>query len=222
MTNKDVLISPALKYQPHWWAMDIWLQETFREIDLSKLLIYFVEVCDDRVLPLLAEEFDVLGVKGWDFCRNKEEQRSLIKMAILLHRYKGTPWAVERALEQAGLTGYVLTENSGSGPTGWANFRVDVPFSLMPTDPMVLTNALALVNVYKNARSVLEGIYFTGVDFEDDSVALGEEDLIIDGDPTLMGDGMSVGAAFLYDGTVLYDGSRNYAQELDTIVITIV
>ena len=221
MTNKDVLISPAMKYQPHWWALDIWLQETFRGIDLSKLLIYFVEVCDDRVLPLLAEEFDVLGVKGWDFCRNKEEQRSLIKMAIQLHRYKGTPWAVRRAIEQAGLTGYVLTENTGSGPTGWAKFKVEVPFSLMPTDPTVVLNALALVNVYKNARSVLDGVTFTGLDFED-GVSMDEQDLVIDGDPTLMGDSVGTMASFRYDGTVAHDATRNYMPELDCIVINIV
>lgn len=219
--NKDVLIVNPIKYQQQWYAMDIWMIETFKRIDLSKLLIYFVDICDDRVLPLLAEEFDVLGVKGWDFCRNKDEQRALIRMAIQLHRYKGTPWAVKRAMEQAGLTGYVLTENTGSGPTGWAVFRISVPFSMMPADPQIVLNAIALANVYKNARSVLEGIFFTGLDF-DDGVSLDEQDLVVDGDPTLMGDSMGTAAHFLYNGAVAYDGSRNWADELDCIVITIV
>ena len=219
--NKDVLISPAIKYQPQWYAMDIWMQETFSRIDLSKLLLYFVDICDDRVLPFLAEEFDVLGKKGWDFCRNKDEQRALIRMSIQLHRFKGTPWAVKRAMEQAGLTGFTLTENTGSGPTGWAVFRISVPFSLMPTDPTIVLNAIALANVYKNARSVMEGIFFTGLDFED-GVSLNEQDLIIDGDPTTMGDGVGTMASFRYDGAVAYDGSRNWADELDCITITLV
>lgn len=201
--------------------MDVCIQEMMRRVDLSQLLLYFVEVVDDRVLPFLAEEFDVLGVKGWDFCRNKDEQRALIKMAIQLHRYKGTPWAVERAMEQAGLIGAILVENSGTGPTGWAMFRIEVPVGLMPADPMVLLNALALAKVYKNARSVLEAILFTGLDFED-SVTLEENDLVIDADATLLGDSSAITGGFRYDGANRYNTTRNYADETDCIVINII
>ncbi len=160
MSDRYLVIADSIKYQPHTYAFDIWMQQFFRRLDVSKLLIYMVDTVSIDVLPILANEFDVMGNKGWNFCETEDEQRALIKQAVQLHRYKGTPWAIEQVIEQAGLTGAVLMEGVGTDPdTGWAVFRI-VPPVETPSDPAVNEKLVALVNVYKNARSVFEGVLY--------------------------------------------------------------
>lgn len=191
-------------------------------MNVSQLLLYFVDVVNPAVLPILAQEFDVLGIKGWDFATTTDAQRALIKKAIELHKYKGTPWAIEQVILQAGLTGGVLQENVGSDPdTGWAIFRVVLDTSVILPDPVQVANAITLINLYKNQRSVLEGLLYTGFNFSD-GLTLSENNLVIDADETLSGDLMNTIGVFRCDGTVLCDGSRNCSQDSDTIFIQII
>jgi len=178
MSDRHVIIADSIKYQPHTYAFDIWMQQFFNRMDVSKVLIYFIDKVSIDVLPILAEEFDVLGNKGWNFATTEDEQRELIKQAIMLHRYKGTPWAVEEAVKMGGITGATLVESCGDDPdTGWAVFRVVTPIDLV-SDPEVNEKVVTLVNVYKNARSVFQGVLYP---------------LIYDG-------------TYLYDGTRHYVG----------------
>src|ERR1700683_5344164 len=57
-------------------------------------------------------------------------QRSLVKMAIQFHRYRGTPWAIKSALATLGWSDVSIAEGQSSWggtnyPTneGWAGFR---------------------------------------------------------------------------------------------------
>lgn len=160
MSDRYIVIADSLKYQPHTYAFDIWMQQFFKRIDVSKLLIYLVDQVDPQVLPFLAKEFDVEGNKGWNFADTVEEQRELIRQAVALHRYKGTPWAVEQSIIMAGMDGATLVENVGTDPaTGWAVFRVVPPVGL-ESDTELNARVVTLVNVYKNARSVLEGVFY--------------------------------------------------------------
>lgn len=59
--------------------------------NLSVLLIYFVDTVDASVLVHLAQQFDVLGCKGWQFLTTEEQRRQLIKDAVRYHRLAGTP-----------------------------------------------------------------------------------------------------------------------------------
>lgn len=69
--------------------------------ELYKLLIYSrIDELPEEVLDLLAWQFHV---EGYEFASTTEEKRSLIKKAIELHRYKGTKWAVEKALGALGI-----------------------------------------------------------------------------------------------------------------------
>ena len=176
------------------------------------------------MLPILAQEFDVLGNKGWNFTTDVADQRALIKKAIELHKYKGTPWAIDQVLIQAGLTGATLQESVGTDPdTGWAVFRIVIDTSLLMPDPAQIANAITLIMLYKNQRSVLDGLYYTGLDFTETSgLALNEENLIIDADETLAGDSMGTHGSFYYNGAVYYDGSHNYSQDTDTIFIELI
>lgn len=58
------------------------------------------ETCPVDALPWLAW---ALHVESWDAATTEAQQREAIKMSVLLHRKKGTPWAIKRALAAVGL-----------------------------------------------------------------------------------------------------------------------
>lgn len=54
-----------------------------KQIDLTPLLVYLLDMIEASALPWLAEQLALTGVNGWH----------LAESAITLHRYKGTPWS---------------------------------------------------------------------------------------------------------------------------------
>lgn len=72
--------------------------------------------CPANVLPWLAWE---RHVDGWEYAITEADQRALIKDSIELHRYKGTPWAVETALARIGYPGSETVEHSQTA-RAWA------------------------------------------------------------------------------------------------------
>jgi hypothetical protein len=95
-------------------------------------------------------------------------QRSLIKMAIQLHRYRGTPWSIKTGLGILGWTSVSILEGQSSwGSTeypvseGWAVFRVVIQLQSGQTiDPSSPANATATINFFKPARSLLDALFF--------------------------------------------------------------
>lgn len=74
------------------------LTERLERLDLSVLLVYLIDLVGADLLPLLAEQFHVMGDEGWLLANTDEQRRELIRRAIELHRYKGTVWAVKEVL----------------------------------------------------------------------------------------------------------------------------
>ncbi|MBI4691687.1 MAG: phage tail protein I, partial [Nitrospirae bacterium] len=72
------------------------------EDKLDKLLVYLIDEVSADVLPFLAWQFHV---EGWELSGTESEKRTLIKNSIELHRYKGTPWAIENALKSISIDG---------------------------------------------------------------------------------------------------------------------
>ncbi|HDS5467809.1 TPA: phage tail protein, partial [Enterobacter asburiae] len=62
-------------------------------INLEALMVYLVDIVDSSALPWLGEQFSLFG-DGWELAESDDVRRSLIKSAIELHRYKGTPWSI--------------------------------------------------------------------------------------------------------------------------------
>lgn len=95
-------------------------------------------------------------------------QRSLVKMAIQLHRFRGTPWSIANALAILGWTSVSIAEGQTSwGGTqypsneGWAVFRVMIQLqSGQALDPSAPGIATAAVNFFKPARSLLDSLIF--------------------------------------------------------------
>ncbi len=109
-------------------------------LDLTPILVYIIDSVNSSALPHLAEQFHVSGREGWSLVSTEAERRSLIKRAIELHRYKGTPWAVKQMLAVMGFSDTEIieyhqarnrfVENGGKGLDGvW---KLDGSVKLIP------------------------------------------------------------------------------------------
>jgi P2-related tail formation protein len=104
------------------------------------------------------------------------QQRELIKSAIELHRFKGTPWSIKEALRRIGFGGAQILEGVGqyhdatfyrngtvtySGANNWACFRVIFDLgNVKGINSAQTADLIALINEYKNARSRLVDLSF--------------------------------------------------------------
>ncbi len=118
------------------------------------------EIEDESLLDLLAWQFHV---EGYDLAKTIEEKRNLIKNAIELHRYKGTPYAVKKVLSTLNLGGVVREWFEYGGEP--YRFKLDLFFEELVKHGITLTpevqeKLLDLINSYKNERSWLEELKF--------------------------------------------------------------
>ena len=104
--------------------------------------------CPSHLLPWLAW---ALQVDIWSPSWSDDQQRNVIRGAVDVHRRKGTPWAIKRALRNAGYGDATLSEgdsatsydgaelHDGSRPHGgsldWARYR------LVMSNPITNTQA---------------------------------------------------------------------------------
>jgi P2-related tail formation protein len=174
------------------------LIERLAALDLTPLLIYRIESVPAGALPFLAWQFDVLSplwqlvapsavsidaLTGIDSLTDIDTlstsdssdspsdtaaQRALLELAIPLHRMRGTPAAIKRALGALGWTSVTLAEGQDAwGGTaypaseGWAVFRVMV--NLAAGEAIMAGAAdtiVAAVNFFKPARAWLDSVWF--------------------------------------------------------------
>jgi len=86
------------------------LIEEFVTVEELEILVpMLIDTAPVQALTHLAEFFSILGVEGWEFVTTEEQKRALLKQAVELHLFKGTPWAVKEGVKQAGF-GTVLVE----------------------------------------------------------------------------------------------------------------
>ncbi|HDY2918274.1 TPA: phage tail protein I [Escherichia coli] len=81
-------------------------------IDLSVLMVFLVDIVDSSALPWLGEQFSLSG-DGWELAESDDVRRMLIKAAIGLHRYKGTPWSIREVIRRFGFGEVDLIEGTG-------------------------------------------------------------------------------------------------------------
>lgn len=82
-------------------------------LDKSQIMTSFVDLVPTEFLELLAEKWSVTGYDGWLLAESEDAKRKLIKRAVELHRYKGTPWAMREIIRQLGF-GEVLIDEGGA------------------------------------------------------------------------------------------------------------
>ncbi|MDV8137936.1 phage tail protein I [Pseudomonas aeruginosa] len=82
------------------------LLELFQEMlagnDLGVMAVYLVDQAPAALLPALADQFSLLDEPAWSLAESEDTRRALIKRAIELHRYKGTPWAIREVIRTLG------------------------------------------------------------------------------------------------------------------------
>lgn len=88
------------------------LGKRLNRLDKSQIMTSFVDLVPVEFLELLAEKWSVTGYDGWLLAESTEAKRKLIKRAVELHRYKGTPWAMREIIRQLGF-GEVLIDEGG-------------------------------------------------------------------------------------------------------------
>lgn len=213
---------------PHLKAFDDVFKSRFDNFDFTAILMYMIDTAPSSALIHLAEQFDVLGFKGWIMAVTDHDKRSLIKRAISLHKKAGTPFAIRQAVEAVGFEDVQVVEHVGitfdgeydwdgavffSGG-GWATFRVKVT---LPDDREMLAadlfNLQQLIGVWKNARSHLIDITFK-LKFAENlnpseflDMGEGSEDFIM--------------AGAYFDGGSNFDGAVNFNKGVDSLNLTI-
>ncbi len=166
-------LASGLQGARHITALVDTAEIAFNAIPVENLLMYVVDFAPESALIFLAEQFNVLGWKGWRLATTEAQKRNLIKQAVILQQKKGTAWAIKNALKTAGFVDATIIKGAervydgsfqydGSEDYGggfWATFavRIDIPLGYVPT-PEDQNAAEKLINEYKNERSALIGV----------------------------------------------------------------
>lgn len=223
MSDNNVILADSIAYLPHLAAFDLLMKKRFDDLQLDTLLIYLIDTVDESALVFLADQFDVMGYKGYGLAHTVAEKREVIKRAIELHRYKGTIWAIKQALNSIGYpslnpdgTAAIIITEHVSGH--WARFKVSVELAGNPISVAVIADLRRMIEEYKNTRSWLDEISFTLQ--LDDAVVLTDESF--ENEAAIDEDTIFAGGNFKYDGSETYNGAKNYSQDTDVLTITIV
>ena len=144
-------------------------------IDLQPLLVYLVDTVNASALQSLAEQFSLVG-DGWELAESDEAKRALIRGAIELHRFKGTPWAIREVIRRLGLGEVDIIEGlagrirDGSisrdglyvhgDPSAWAKYRVILR---QPITNDQATQLRSLLAAYAPARCHLASLEYQAV-----------------------------------------------------------
>ncbi len=84
--------------------------QRIEQLPLDGLLTYLIDTVPAPYLPELGRQLHVMPPEGWQFAATDDERRRLIRESIALHRKKGTPWAVRRALAQLGIEAELIEQ----------------------------------------------------------------------------------------------------------------
>ena len=122
---------------------------------IINVLIYprIDEIEDEKLLDLLAWQFHI---EGYDQAQTIQEKRNLIKNAIELYRYKGTPYAIKKLFKALGLDASLQEWFDYNGYP--YKFKVFVKNIIQ--DEGTYRRLTELINEYKNVRSWLDAICF--------------------------------------------------------------
>lgn len=213
------ILASGISNVPHLAAFDQVAETAFNKFELEKLLVYIIDKVDASAIPALAEQFDVLGFKGMRLATTEAQQREVIKKAIELKRFKGTVWAVKEALRAIGYPTAIITENAGIGENGWAEFQIDLDGGNNIISASTIDDILKNVEEYKNTRSHLIGVSFS-INLGVDNILIGDES--IENPSVIDDDALNVGGDFKYDGTHMYNGTKNYSSDSDILDMEII
>jgi hypothetical protein len=176
-------ITPYSIGAQHITAFEEVFKDRLAGIDISQVMANFIDNVSVNALPSIAKYWDILGNRGYGLAQTEAEKRAMIKRAHELHRYKGTPYAIKEGLKSIGFTQVTILEGvggqsikydgthafNGSAQYGamtlgyhWATFMV-IALGHPNVTPQVDAQARDIINLFKNARSLLVGVGYTAV-----------------------------------------------------------
>lgn len=126
---------------------------------IDDLLIYAnIDNLPEDLLDMLAYDFKV---DWWDYSYSLEEKRKTLKRSWYVHKYMGTTAAVKSALSSI-YPSAILEEWFDYDGEPY-HFRIRQLVDEQTVDPVKHETVIKLVHFYKNLRSVLDGVIYTGM-----------------------------------------------------------
>lgn len=115
--------------------------------------------CPASHLPWLAWQF---SVDGWDPTWTESQKRAAIRASFEVHRYKGTRYAVERALAALGYSTHLIEWFQEAPPAAPGTFAVEVDLDDRGISAELYDQVERLALATKNARSHLTRVSIVG------------------------------------------------------------
>ena len=110
--SDQTILQPSLASDERSIVFDK-LTQRFKQLDLSKLMLYLFDITEESALVHLAEQLSLFN-DGWEMAESDDAKRNLLKSAIQIHKRKGTPWAIREVFRMLGLGEIELIEGTGS------------------------------------------------------------------------------------------------------------
>jgi len=79
------------------------LMDRWDDLPIETILVWRLDTASEDLLRQLAWGFHIMGLEGWDLAVSEAEQRELVRRALQLHRYRGTPWSIRFGLDAINL-----------------------------------------------------------------------------------------------------------------------
>jgi len=168
-----VEIASALQDRPHITNIVEAVSQELTALPTDPILMFIIDSAPTEALYYLASQYGVLGWGGWRLANTEQQRRNLIKTAVKLQRTKGTPASIKNAIATLGYDSVTITTSIGIFFDGsydhdgeitynggnWATFNVTINVANGVTIPdATLDQIKALINEYKNARSILNDL----------------------------------------------------------------
>ena len=132
-------------------TFDTSFEEIQNQIINALILPRIDEITDENLLNLLAWQ---LHIEGYELAITTQQKRNIIKNAFLLHKYKGTPYAVKQVFASLGITAELQEWFQYNGNPYMFKIWLDTVIS----DEETYIELVNLINEYKNVRSWLDSI----------------------------------------------------------------
>ena len=153
----EKLLPPNIKADRKFKAAARACDSELAEIDRNINAVYILSRIDELpepVLDLLAWQFHV---EGYDLARTVEEKRALVKSAIELHRFRGTPYAIRKVFEILGVHAALREWFETSGQP----YTFEVELLDVAREDTPIAKLIELINQHKNVRSQMARFDFT-------------------------------------------------------------
>jgi len=132
-------------------TFDVSFENIQNQIINALILPRIDEITDENLLDLIAWQ---LHIEGYELATTIEQKQNMIKNAFLLHKYKGTPYAIKQVFESLGITAELQEWFQYNGNPYMFRIWLDTVIS----DEETYIELVKLINEYKNVRSWLDSI----------------------------------------------------------------